>query len=583
MNEKMSMPHMDDLPLFDRRFFESDEVMSRIGEGAIGGKATGLAFAHQVIKDSFSEGNHEGLLVSIPRFVVLGTDVFDAFMSRNNLYDIVLEDMPDDRIANAFQRADFPAEFSGDLRALIASVHSPLAIRSSSMLEDAMYEPFAGVYWTKMTPNNQPDTDTRYAKLIEGVKLVFASTFFHEAKAYMQMTSNSSAVEKMAVIIQEIVGLRFGDRFYPPLSGVARSYNYYTFGHAQPEDGIVDLALGLGKTIVDGGLVWTYCPAFPKISPPFTTSEMMKYTQTEFWSVNMGKPPDFDPITEAEYMIKCGLKDAEYDNTIHSLASTYQPRDDRLVLGTGRDGPRVLNFAPILQMGEIPLNSLIQKLLTECSNRLETAVEMEFALELDPLDKQPSRFGLVQVRPMVVSDAKVDVKEEELNSERAIIATRKALGNGLTDDLVNIVFVRPDDFKKEETKKIAMEIDAINKQIVAEGERYVLIGFGRWGSSDPWLGIPVDWGNISGVQVLVEATLPDMNVELSQGSHFFHNLSSLQLLYFNVQHTGSFEIDWGWLGKQHVISRSNFISHVRLENPLTIKVDGRSGWGVILK
>ena len=583
MNRKAAIPKVADIPPFDRRFFESKEVISRIGGGAIGGKASGLAFAHRVLKDVFPAGERDGILVSIPRFVVLGTDIFDAFMNRNDLYDIALDDMPDDRIAIAFQQAEFPAEFAGDLRALITSVHTPLAIRSSSMLEDAMYEPFAGVYGTKMTPNNQPDTGTRYKKLLEGIKFVYASTFFCEAKAYMKMTGSSPSEEKMAVIIQEVVGLRHGDRFYPSVSGVARSYNFYAFGHAQPEDGVVDLALGLGKTIVDGGLVWTYCPAFPKASPPLMVSELLKHTQTKFWVVNMGKPPTFDTIRETEYMSECSLEDAEYDNTISALASTYLPQDDRLVPGTGRDGPRVLNFSPLIQMGDIPLNVLTQDLLAAFSKGLDVAVEMEFAMELDPSRKLPPRFGLVQVRPMVVSDAEIEVMEEDLKSEKVVIASEKVLGNGCNNDLIDIVFVRPADFEKEHTRKIAAEIDTMNRRLVDLGRRYVLIGFGRWGSSDPWLGIPVNWGNVSGAQVLVEATLPDMDIELSQGSHFFHNLTSLQLYYFNVKHTGPCEIDWAWLERQKVVSRTDYVSYVQLESPLTVMVDGRSGRGVILK
>jgi hypothetical protein len=581
MTEKAPIPSLSQIPSFDRRFLESDDVVSRIGDGAIGGKATGLSFAHQVVQSSFPSGEVKGIQVSVPRFVVIATDVFDALMERNNLYEIALGDHPDGRIANAFQRAEFPSEFAGDLRAIVTSVHAPLAIRSSSMLEDSMYEPFAGVYETKMTPNNQTDSAARYSRIVEAVKFVYASTFFHEAKAYMKMTGSSPSDEKMAVMIQEVVGLRFGERFYPCVSGVARSYNFYAFGHAKPENGIVDLALGLGKTIVDGGLVWTYCPAFPKATPPFTIGEMLKYTQTEFWSVNMGKPSSFDPTRETEYLLKCSLADAEYDDTISTLASTYQPQNDRIVPGTGSDGPRVLNFAPLLQYNDVPLNTVVSELLHACSQAMNTAIEIEFAVMLDPLRKQPPRFGLVQVRPMVVSDAEIEISDEELLSENARIASNRVLGNGSVENILDIVFIKPDDFKKEKTRVIAQEIDEINRSIVEQGRRYVLVGFGRWGSSDPWLGIPVDWSNISGAQVLVEATLPDMDVELSQGSHFFHNLTSLQLFYFSVKHTAKHGIDWQWLSSLKVLRELESVKHVVLDEPLAIRVDGRSGRGVV--
>jgi len=414
VNRKAPIPSVKDIPLFDRNFFDSENVVSRIGGGAIGGKASGLAFAQRVVNERFPDHLFESIEVSVPRLVVIGTDVFDAFMSRNDLYDIALDDIADDRIANAFQRAEFPAEFAGDLRALIGSVRSPLAIRSSSMLEDAMYEPFAGVYGTKMTPNNQPDTDTRYKKLVEGIKFVYASTFFREAKAYGSMTGHSPSEEKMAVIIQEVVGRRCDDRFYPTLSGVGRSFNFYAFGHAQPEDGVVDLALGLGKAIVDGGLVWTYCPEYPRANPPFTTSELIKQTQTEFWSVNMGKPPAYDPIHESEYLAKSGLAEAEYDGSLSMLASTYQPQNDRIVMGIGSEGPRVLDFAPILRLSDILLNDLTKILLSTCSEELGAPIEMEFAVTIDPRGKAQPRFGLLQVRPMVVSEEEVEVSVVEM-------------------------------------------------------------------------------------------------------------------------------------------------------------------------
>lgn len=583
MNKKVAIPAVQDIPRFDRRFFESENVVSRIGGGAIGGKASGLAFAHKVLQDRFPKGTFEGIKVSVPRLVVIGTDVFDAFMNRNDLYDIALDDTADDRIANAFQRAEFPAEFAGDLRGLITSVKSPLAIRSSSMLEDAMYEPFAGVYGTKMTPNNQPDTNARYKKLVEGVKFVYASTFFREAKAYGAMTGHSPKEEKMAVIIQEVVGSRHDDRFYPSISGVGRSFNFYAFGHAQPEDGVVDLALGLGKTIVDGGLAWTYCPEYPNANPPFTTAELLKNTQTEFWVVNMGKPPAFDPIHETEYLAKSTLKEAERDGSLGQVASTYQPQNDRIVMGISADGPRVVNFAPVIRLGESPLNALIKILLSACSEELGAAIEMEFAVILDPRRKSPPRFGLLQVRPMVVSDEQIEVTDADMKSERVLLASECVLGNGAMANLSDIVYVKPDTFQKENTRAIASEINAVNQRVIADKRRYVLIGFGRWGCSDPWLGIPVDWGNISGVQVLVEATLPDMHVELSQGSHFFHNLTSLQLCYFSVPHTGSYSIDWAWLQAQETVFETDFVRHIRLEAPLLIKVDGRLSKGVILR
>lgn len=505
-------------------------------------------------------------------------------MHQNDLYDTGLSNIPDDRIAHAFQNAELPVELLGDLRTLISKVHSPLAIRSSSLLEDAIYEPFAGVYVTKMIPNNQPDTDTRFQKLVEAIKFVYSSVFFKDAKSYIGATKQSIENEKMAVIIQEVVGKRHWDRFYPHISGVARSYNFYPTGHANPEDGVVDLALGLGKTIVDGDRSWTYSPAFPKAVPPYNSiGDLLKETQTEFWTINMGRPPEYDPIKETEYMMKGNLKDAELDGTLDFLASTYVPDRDRISPGIGAKGPRLLNFAPILVNTQIPLNNLIKTLLKLCEDAVGTAVEIEFAITLDNRTGLPARFGFLQVRPMVVSDEKVDVSMDELIGDNILAASENVLGNGIIDGIQDVVYVKPESFSAQNSPHIAMELENLNRKFISSGNPYLLIGFGRWGSSDPWLGINVNWGQISGAKVIVEATLPDMNVELSQGSHFFHNITSLKISYFSVHHEGKYKIKWGWLDRQNVVTEMNYVKHVKLESPLKIKVDGRSGRGVILK
>nr|MBN2276193.1 hypothetical protein [candidate division Zixibacteria bacterium] len=575
---------IDKIKPFSRDFFGSDEVLTRIGTGAIGGKASGLAFIKDFLADKFDHRAFNQITINIPRLAVLATDVFDSFMERNGLWETVQSEEPDNRIAHAFQKADFPAEMVGDLRALTGSVHTPLAIRSSSLLEDAMYEPFAGVYATKMIPNNQPDTDTRFVKLMEAIKYVYASTFFKSARDYIRATGKSPRDEKMGVIIQEVVGLKNGEFFYPTFSGVARSYNFYPIGRARPDQGVVDLALGLGKTIVDGGLVWCYSPSFPKVTPPVgSVGELMKTTQTEFWAVNMGKPPEHDPIKETEYMVKRTLAEAEYDGVLKYIASTYRPQDDRLVSGIGHDGPRVLTFAPVLSGYAMPFNQLVTSLLKMCEESVGSEVEIEFAVTLDRNHGLPARFGFLQVRPMVVSHSKVEVASVEMSVEKVLAASENVMGNGVVENIVDIVYIRPETFKAQYTREIASELEAINRKMADTGRKYLLIGFGRWGSSDPWLGIPVEWSQISGAGAIVEATMPDMNVDLSQGSHFFHNISSFQICYFMVPHTGKFRIDWDWLGKQKEESRKEFVSHVKTAAPLTIKVDGRTGRGAIFK
>ncbi len=335
------------IPRFDRRFFASEEVASRIGGGALGGKAEGLIRIKDALAERFADRPVAGIEISIPRMVVLGTDAFDWFMEHGGLYEMALSGAPDDRIAHAFQKADLPPELVGDLRAIVEDAHTPLAVRSSSLLEDALAHPFAGVYETKMIPNHQPDPGTRFARLVEAIKLVYASAFLAGARSYRKAIGADDRAEKMAVVIQEVVGARHGERFYPTLSAVCRSFSYYPVGAARPEDGVAQLALGLGKTIVDGGVCWSYSPRFPDTPPPFASPRsMLKETQTSFWAVNMGNPPAYDPIAEVEYLLKSGLPDAEFDGTLRWVASTYDAASDRLNPGIGRAGSARAGLRP---------------------------------------------------------------------------------------------------------------------------------------------------------------------------------------------------------------------------------------------
>ena len=524
-----------------------------------------------------SEGRFPGIEVSIPSFAVVRTDVFDAFIERNHLAEVAASDASDEVIAHEFQRATLPAEILGDLRSLIEHVHTPLAVRSSSLLEDALYQPFAGIYITKMIPNNQPSPDIRFQKLMEAVKLVYASTFAKSAKDYITATGHPPSDEKMAVLIQEVVGTRHGERFYPEVSGVARSYNFYSMGRAKPREGVVSLALGLGRTIVDGGKCWTYSPAYPRIGPPYASAaEVLKQTQTTFWAVNMGKPPAYDPIRETEYLVEADLAEAEEDRTLDYIASTYDHQSDSVSMGLGRVGARVLNFAGLLTLNDIPLNSCIRSLLAVCTESFGTPVEIEFAMTFDPL-----RVGFLQVRPMVVSDEEVSINDGELSGTDVIVASETVLGNGVTDSISDIVYVRPRGFEARFTPRIAGELEGINRKLLSAGRPYLLIGFGRWGSSDPWLGIPVNWGQVCGAKVIVEATQPTMNVEMSQGSHFFHNITSFKVEYFCVPFTDEHAIRWDWLEARPSEEETSLVRHVRLASPLSVKVDGRTGRGVI--
>jgi hypothetical protein len=468
----------------------------------------------------------------------------------------------------------------GDLRGLVEGVRTPLAIRSSSLLEDALQHPFAGVYATKMIPNNLPSADDRFRQMVEAIKFVYASTFFRASRDYIRATARSATDEKMAVVIQEVVGDRHGDRYYPDISGVARSYNFYPTGRARPEEGVVNLALGLGKTIVDGGINWAYSPAHPKAPPPFgSTRELLSHTQTRFWAVNMGRPPEYDPTAETEYLVLSDLTAADYDGTLGRIASTYDPRSDRLVPGTGPDGPRVLNFAPLLVLGDLPFNDLLRRLLAICEDALDAEVEIEFAAVLPRASGEKVRFGFLQVRPMAVSVEPVEIGEHEWNDAGLVVASSRTMGNGTLDSIRDIVYVKPEPFEARHTRSVADEVARLNDALVDAGRPYLLIGFGRWGSSDPWLGIPVDWGQICGAKAIIEATRPEMDVEASQGSHFFHNITSFQVRYLTVHHEDRPGIDWTWLAEQPVEQELEFTRHVKTSQPLTLKVDGRTGRG----
>jgi hypothetical protein len=388
----------------------------------------------------------------------------------------------------------------------------------------------------------------------------------------------------MAVIVQEIVGRRHGPRFYPDVSAVARSFNFYPAASTQPAEGVVDLALGLGKTIVDGGRTWTYSPARPRSVPPFNSNEqMLDEVQAEFWAVRMGRPPVYDPTVEAEYLDRCGLPEAEQDGTLDRVASTYDPQRDRIVLGTGAEGPRVLDFGPLLRLDDWPFNDAVRGLLELFEERLRSPVEIELALTFPGAPDHPARLGFLQVRPMALSSEMVEVTDANLRDAAAVVASERVLGNGNVDGIRDIVFVRRDRFDKAHTRAIAGEIEAMNRTLAVAGRPYLLIGFGRWGSSESWLGIPVTWPQIAGARAIVEASAPGLHADMSQGAHFFHNLLGFHIPYFSVAEPGGGRIDWDWLESLPRREDGQWVCRVETGAPLAIRVDGRAGRGVVLR
>jgi hypothetical protein len=564
---------------FRRKFLDPATPISCLGTGEMGGKAEGLVFIRDIIHSKLNHGKYKDISIEIPSMAILCTDVFDAFMKQNRLYELAYSDLPDDRIAHAFQKAELPFEILGDIRSIVEKVRTPLAIRSSSMLEDTKNEPFAGIYHTKMIPNNEYDPDIRFRQLIEAIKFVYASTYFRAAKAYRKTIGHNDSDEKMAVIIQEIIGKRYRNRFYPELAGVARSYNYYPMRPAKPDEGVVNLALGLGKTIVDGGISWAYSPAFPKAEPPFmSTPDMLVATQTNFWVVNMGEPPKYDPINEGEYIVQENIVAAEDDSSLKYIASTYNALSGRLSIGTGFKGPRVLTFAPLLILNQVPFNDFMKSLLAVCEETLETPVEIEFAMTFDP-----HRFGFLQVRAMAIPTDIIHVSEDEMQGENVLLASNGVLGNGIVENIKDIVYVKPESFELRNTKLMVPELELFNNQLLKDNLPYLLIVFGRLGTADPWLGIPVQWGQVCGAKVIVEATLANVRVELSQGAHYFHNIINLGIKYFSLPFKEQCMVDWKWFASQEIINETQFLRHVRLKKPLKILVDGRRSRGVIYK
>lgn len=569
--------------VFDRETFQTSGLISVIGTGSIGGKANGLAFIKDSLLPRVEDSLFPNISMNIPRMTVLATSIFDKFMERNKLYEIVEECPRDETIADAFIKASLPEEIVGDIRTLSDKISKPLAIRSSSLFEDTMREPFAGVYATKMIPNNQKEPDRRFKTLADSIKYVYASTFFLEAREYIRTTELDSGQEKMAVIIQEVVGEQRENRFYPAISGVVRSYNFYPTGHAKAEDGVVNLALGLGKTIVDGGKSWSYSPAYPKANPPYkSVDSMLKQTQTEFWAINLSKPAYYNPLDETEFLVQLTLGIAEEDGTLKFVASSYNPDNDRISPGLVGHGPRIVNFAPILKLNDIPLNAMLRYLLKLCEESIGHEVEIEFAVTVDPDNQRSAKFHLLQVRPMFVSHTRVEVTEEDFERSDLLAASERVLGNGIINTIRDVIYVKPQRFDEKQAYVIASELEKLNHHLAVEGHPYMLIAFGRLGTTDPPAGIPVAWWQISGAKVIVETTFPGMSIEPSQGSHFFHNVISSQVGYFSIPQSAAHPIDWDWLNAQEVVAETEFVRYAKLSAPLRIKIDGRMGRGIIM-
>lgn len=569
--------------VFRRDRFDRYSNFARIGEGSLGGKGRGLAFIDNMVKHHPEFDAFERATVVIPKTLVLCTDIFDEFMDTNGLYQVALSEASDETILQAFRRAKLPDRLVEDFFAFFDVVRAPIAIRSSSLLEDSHYQPFAGIYSTYMIPYIE-DKYEMLRMLSDAIKGVYASVFFRDSKAYMQATSNVIDQEKMAVILQQVVGTQYGDRFYPSISGVARSLNYYPIGDEKAEEGTVSLALGLGKYIVDGGLTLRVCPYHPH--QVLQTSEMemaLRETQTQFYALDLSNKGENFSIDDGFNLLKLPVKEAESDGALQFIASTFDPYDQIIRDGLYPGGRKLITFANVLQHDVFPLPRILQLVQEYGQGEMRRPVEIEFAVTLNPQQKTGT-FYLLQIRPMVDVKAQLDEDLNAIPDEQVLLKSYNSLGHGIVEDLCDVVYVKTEGYSASNNPAIAYEIEQVNRRFQEEGKHYVLVGPGRWGSSDSWLGIPVKWPHISAARVIVEAGLTNYQVDPSQGTHFFQNLTSFGVGYFTInafREDGLY--DQALLDAQPAVYETKFIRHVRFPQPLVVKMDGKKKIGVVLK
>ncbi|MCP3873775.1 MAG: phosphoenolpyruvate synthase/pyruvate phosphate dikinase [Desulfobacteraceae bacterium] len=561
----------------------------KIGQGSMGGKGRGLAFMSGLLSQHGElQKNNSSINIKIPKTLVICTDIFDAFVDVNNLHTFSGLEFSDDEIRKGFLNAPLPDWLIEDLKAYLKKVNYPLAVRSSNHLEDASFSPSAGLYKTYKIPNNHTSLSVRLDHLIKAIKLVYASIYYKDAKLFYLNGSNQLFYNSMAVIVQEIAGDHYGEHFYPAISGVAQSYNFYPFSHIKPEDGVVHFALGLGKTVVEGEKSLRFSPRYPNIIPELSTVEtILQHTQHSFYALRMNTDFNIHPDLNLE---KREVNDAKNEFPIKTLASTYNHEEHRIRDTWHTPGSKVLTFAQILKYNAPPISELLTDLLEFGSKSFGIPVEIEFSINLYPEKNRKNDFFFLQIRPMVIEEKqfKIDITEQEIN--HGVCFSSHALGNGINEDMADIIYVKPNDFRAESTIQMADEINRLNEQLIQQKRPYLLVGPGRWGSLDRWLGIPVKWRNISGAGAIIELRNESINADPSQGSHFFHNITSLGVHYITVDEilNASSAIsndffDWEWIESLPSVSETLFLRHVRLEKPLMMKINGRNSQCVMTR
>ncbi|GAB4303213.1 MAG: PEP/pyruvate-binding domain-containing protein [Marinilabiliales bacterium] len=570
---------------FDRTTFDEYLNFSRIGDGSIGGKARGLAFADMLLKKYKLRRKYDSVIITIPRTVVLSTDIFDEFMESNKLYNIALKNNADDSILSEFIAARLPNRIHQDLYSLLSNFSKPIAVRSSSKLEDSYYQPFAGVYSTYMVQNIKNDTHLSLYNVTDAIKSVYASVYFKASKAYITATSNIIDEEKMGVILQEVCGSTYKKWFYPAISGVARSVNYYPIEPEKSDEGIANLAIGLGKYIVDGGISLRFSPKYPdkciQLSSPETA---LKETQKYLYALDINNTKFQPDVDDCNNLVKLKIKDVENDPLLRHTFSTYDFQNNIIRDGINYEGKKIVTFSNILKNKLYPFSDIISELLEIGEKEMNHPIEIEFAIDLNAKKELPAIFYFLQIRPIVFNDQSLNFDIGNFKNDELIIRSDNALGNGVIRDIQDFVYVKPESFDASKNIEIAKMIEQLNEKFVKEKKYYVLCGPGRWGSSDPWLGIPVKWADISMARVIIEAGLKDYRIDPSQGTHFFQNLISFRVGYFTLnpyENKGFYDIDF--LNKQAPVYENQFIRHIKFDKPINIYIDGKNNIGLILK
>lgn len=568
---------------FDPALVKEDKFVMRIGDGSFGGKGRGLAFLSNFIENIDFLSIVPDLNIKIPPTTIIGAGEFSVFLEKNHLFETVYEEKNFESIKQQFLAADLSDEVERKLRQYIEYMDAPLAVRSSGLFEDSLLQPFAGVFSTFVLPNNHPNPEVRYAQLASAIKLVYASIFSPTARAYFDAVHYKIDEEKMAVIIQKLVGQKAHNRYYPHISGVAQSFNYYPFSYMKPEDGFAVIGVGLGKYVVGGERAWRFCPRYPRLELS-SLGDQIKDSQQYFYAVDMEKEEvDFLKEGEEAFISKLDIREAEEDGNLKHCASVYDPNNDRLVNDFSIPGPRVVNFADILKYDMVPLARTLDVLLRYFREAMGAPVEIEFALDLDPGDRGNPTLWLLQIKPLIRMEKHMDVDFSDVVRERVFIQSEKGMGNGRYDHICDVVFMNVEKFDRTKTRQMAQEIAHINETMEQEGREYVLIGPGRWGTRDPSTGIPVFWSQISKARVIVEMGLPDFPLDASLGSHFFHNVTSMNIGYFSIQQQNKNEfVNLDFLKKQQVIQDTGFFTHVRFNAPLTILMDGKQQKALVM-